>query len=1373
MKMDSKTKAAGNPTKSKTNNSKHTGSDTGKKPDRSITRTKRAKGQLSGTEQGESIGSWQRLLATYEHAPIGIIENSLEGNYVNCNEEFCRIIGYGKEELFSLAIKDLTYEEDYIFDIKLHQRLVVGEIPFYKLEKRYIRKDGQLIWAEVTRSLVRNEAGKPLYTIGAVLDVSERRLAEEQLRRTASFNKAVMSNMGEGLYTVDSNGLVTSMNSEAEKLFGWTFGEISGRKMHDVTHYKYPDGTPFPAEDCAGFQVLHHGQLLVNFEDVFIRKDGTFFDVQYSSSPLWENGSISGLVVVFSEITERKRAEKAIIEFARQQEALYKLADQLHRTNSLEDVFNAALDAISSALQCDRASILLFDNTGVMRFVAWRGLSDSYRKSTEGHSPWRPDTKNPEPISFNDIGTAELSDSLKAVIEGEGIGSLAFIPLVSNGKLIGKFMAYFNAPHVFSEGELELSLTIAHQLAFGIDRKRSEEALRASEALYRSIARSIPGGGVYVVDKDFRYLVAEGPVTEAFGLSREMLEGHTVSEIFDGEIRMRMEERFQRAFAGETTSSETERNGHVYWSQYAPLVDSIGQAIVVTLDVTNQKQAEEALRESKERYRNLFDLVPVAVYTCDADGLIQEFNHRAVELWGREPEKNNPKEKFCGSFKMFYPDGRFMPHAACPMARMLGGETLEPHELEILIERPDGVRKRVLAHPLALKNERGEIIGAINCVYDITDRKQAEEKIIFQANLLGAVGSAVIATDLNGIVLYWNPAAEKMYGWSSSDALGKNVVEVAPAPQSQEQAGEIMKQLVTGKSWSGDFLVQRRDGSTFPAFVSDSPILDSNGKLVGIIGVSSDITDLKQAEEALQQLNLQLESRVQSRTEKLNNAIEALREEISERKQAEELLRRWAHIFEHADWGIATVRQDTFMMVNPTYAKMHGYTAEELVGHSIYNVFAPESRADLREQIRIAYENGHHVYESKHIRRDGSIFPVLVDTTVVRDEAGNVLYRAVNVQDITERKRTEDALRESEATAHLLLDTAPDAVVITDEAGQIVHANAQIESLFGYQPGEVLGKAIETLIPDRFHERHAEHRRSYEANRYRRTMGLGMELFGRRKDHNEFPVDVMLTPISNVTGWDVMATIRDSTERIHMEDALRESHERLQKLSQRLVEVQEDERRALARELHDRVGQTLAALNINLMIMNGQLLEDSKQRIGSRLDDSMKLVAEAIALVRNVMTDLRPAVLDDYGLEAALQSYIDEFKSRCGIKVLFDQSDTTIPRLDPGLEMTVLRIAQEALTNVARHAQADSVNVSLRLQDNAVHLMVQDNGVGIQSWQEANRPGSHGLTIMRERADAFGGSLNVGSVPGKGTKVEVNIPLQNGNQNKVREEQQV
>jgi PAS domain S-box-containing protein len=170
--------------------------------------------------------------------------------------------------------------------------------------------------------------------------------------------------------------------------------------------------------------------------------------------------------------------------------ALFQFTDALYRANSLAEVCDATFDAIRSALHCERASILLFDQAGVMRFVAWRGLSESYRQAVDGHSPWRPGSRDAVPIFVSDIDASAESETLKKTVRAEGIRALAFIPLTSNGVVIGKFMTYREAPHVFAEDEAVLSLTIARQLGFTIERRRAEEARQhAEEGLRRSNER--------------------------------------------------------------------------------------------------------------------------------------------------------------------------------------------------------------------------------------------------------------------------------------------------------------------------------------------------------------------------------------------------------------------------------------------------------------------------------------------------------------------------------------------------------------------------------------------------------------------------------------------------------------------------------------------------------------------------------------------------------------------------------------------------------------------------------------------------------------------------------------------------------------------
>ena len=189
-----------------------------------------------------------------------------------------------------------------------------------------------------------------------------------------------------------------------------------------------------------------------------------------------QDNRIEGAVLLLLDVAERE-----LLQRAQHQKELYRLADSLNRATTVEMVYNAALDAIVAALGADRAAVLLLDERGAMRFKAWRGLSEAYRRAVEGHSPWTPDIREPQPFCVANIAEKELSEELRRALQAEGIGALAFVPLLYQNRLLGKFMVYYNAPHAFSDDEMQLARTIANQLAFGLERKRNEVALHQAK----------------------------------------------------------------------------------------------------------------------------------------------------------------------------------------------------------------------------------------------------------------------------------------------------------------------------------------------------------------------------------------------------------------------------------------------------------------------------------------------------------------------------------------------------------------------------------------------------------------------------------------------------------------------------------------------------------------------------------------------------------------------------------------------------------------------------------------------------------------------------------------------------------------------------
>jgi PAS domain S-box-containing protein len=275
------------------------------------------------------------------------------------------------------------------------------------------------------------------------------------------------------IHWVDANGIVLWANRRELEMLGYASAEYIGRPIAE-----------FHLDQVEIENILNRlmsGETLHDQPARLRHKDGSIRDVLINSNVLWENGQFIHTRCFTSDVTASRRADGVIAESARQKEALFQLAERLQNIQSLGEVYDAALQAIVSALPCDRASILLFDDSGVMRFVAWRDLTTGYRMAVEGHSPWTVSDHNPAPICIADIESSTLDAGLKATIKAEGISAAAFIPLVMNGTLMGKFMVYFNAPHEFSDEAIAVSLIIARQLSFAIDRRSAADELRERE----------------------------------------------------------------------------------------------------------------------------------------------------------------------------------------------------------------------------------------------------------------------------------------------------------------------------------------------------------------------------------------------------------------------------------------------------------------------------------------------------------------------------------------------------------------------------------------------------------------------------------------------------------------------------------------------------------------------------------------------------------------------------------------------------------------------------------------------------------------------------------------------------------------------------
>ncbi|MEP6890360.1 MAG: PAS domain S-box protein, partial [Nitrospirota bacterium] len=398
----------------------------------------------------------------------------------------------------------------------------------------------------------------------------------------------------------------------------------------------------------------------------------------------------------------------------------------------------------------------------------------------------------------------------------------------------------------------------------------------------------------------------------------------------------------------------------------------------------------------------LVQALPAAVYTCDERGRILLYNQAAVALWGREPQVG--KDLWCGSWKIYRPDGAALPLDECPMAITLR-EGVAIRDAEIVIERPDGTRRHVLAHPEPVRNAGGVVIGAINMLIDITDRKEAERAVAQLASIVTSSSDAIIGMDLFGNVTSWNGAAEKLYGYFAHEMIGKHVSRIIP-PQRLDEESHILERIKLGGTIEPYETIRRRkDGTDITISLTASPVIDPQKRIIGASKVARDITEQKRMEVAL-------------------------------RRSEQDL----SDFFDNASTGLHWVGPDGIIMrVNQAELDLLGYSREEYVGHHIaeFHVDQPIIQDILG---RLAGGETLREYPARIRCKDGSILDVLINSNVLFEE-GKFIHTRCFTRDVTRHKRAEEALRESEERFHTLADNISQFAWTADPTGWIFWYN--------------------------------------------------------------------------------------------------------------------------------------------------------------------------------------------------------------------------------------------------------------------------------------------------------------------------------------------
>jgi two-component system CheB/CheR fusion protein len=757
-----------------------------------------------------------------------------------------------------------------------------------------------------------------------------------------------------------------------------------------------------------------------------------------------------------------------------------------------------------------------------------------------------------------------------------------------------------------------------------------------------------------------------------------------------------------------------DHQGHWHSLRVRPYKTSdnrIEGAVITLVDISTVKAEAIGARSYAEA---IVETVRESVLVLDAELRVKAANRAFYETFWSSPENtlDRPLEELG--------NGQWNVPPLLEMLREMLPKHKEVREFKVEHDFPGIGRRAMLFNAFQMKHSGNEPRLTLLAITDFTERQRSMEILQEQSRMIDLAHDAIIVRSPSGVIRLWNQGAATLYGWTREEALGK-ITHLLLKTKFPEPLEEVERRLMHQGEWSGELVHTSRTGSQ--VIVASRQVLQraDHGQPDVILEINRDMTQHMQAEASLRSNEARLRALV--------NSIDDIVFEVDPQGRC---LSAWTG-----------------------NAGLLGRSHDKQRTHSIEDFLPAQSFPPLREAIaRVSNGNKPESVEYS-LDLDGSKrwFVARINRIVSHEGASTTL--SVLVREITPRKQAEIALQQSEERFRLLVEGVRDyAIFALDTEGRVASWNSGAERIKGYRREEIMGKHFSVFYPPEDIAAGKPEKDLQVAAAEGRLEDVGS--WRVRKDGSRFFANLLISAIHDKDGTlrGFTKITRDITDRMRAEEAVRQ-------LSGHILRLQDEERRRIARDLHDSTAQLLTALSMNLSLAGRRPSVAQDEQASKLIKEGEALAIQAGDEIRSTSHLLHPPDLDAVGLVAAIRWYAARFSERSGISVRLNMPDD-LCRMPQDNEIALFRVMQESLTNVQRHSGSKVARIRIRQHDDVVDLQIEDKGHGIpdgvlgQEQQAVERLGV-GIAGMRERLKQLGGRLEIVSSP-RGTKVKATVP---------------